>query len=35
MGERRLRVRTNREGTSVRLSPAVTVGATGTDDGRR
>ncbi|HEX8144014.1 MAG TPA: VWA domain-containing protein [Pyrinomonadaceae bacterium] len=34
-GERRLRVRANREGASVRLSPAVTVGASGTDDGGR
>jgi VWFA-related protein len=34
-GERRLRVRVNREGTSVRLSPAVTVGETRSDNGQR
>jgi VWFA-related protein len=35
-GERRLRVRTNREGTSVRLSPAVTVAAgSSTNEGGR
>jgi VWFA-related protein len=34
-GERRLRVKANREGASVRLSPAVVVGASGTDDGGR
>jgi VWFA-related protein len=32
-GDRRLRVKANREGTSIRLSPAVTVGTSGTDDG--
>jgi VWFA-related protein len=34
-GERRLRVRANREGASVRLSPAVTVGESRSDNGQR
>lgn len=34
-GERRLRVRANREGASVRLSPAVTVSAAKDDGGQR
>lgn len=34
-GERRLRVRANREGASVRLSPAVTVGISKDDGGQR